>query len=125
MQTANVSFSTEAAADAAGVTYRMLDYWLRTGAITIDADPTPGSGKRRTFTLDEVEALVACVDRYHAAQAVIRDFGSGVLWDAVRNGQAPARRRVKVPVRPAAASGTARRAGRGDRASRPSHRRRR
>jgi hypothetical protein len=39
---------------AIGVTYRQLDYWVRTGRIRVD-EPTPGSGQRRTWPDGELE----------------------------------------------------------------------
>jgi len=42
--------------DLAGCTYRMLDYWCRTGRVP-DVDPyeSPGSGGRREFTRKQAE----------------------------------------------------------------------
>lgn len=42
--------------DGAGVTYRQYDYWLRRGLVP-NADPTPGSGNRRTLTDEQAEHL--------------------------------------------------------------------
>lgn len=39
---------------ALGVTYRQLDYWVRTGRIRCD-EPTPGSGARRVWPPGELE----------------------------------------------------------------------
>lgn len=41
------------AADLAGITFRQLDYWVRTGAVvpTVEAH---GSGSRRRFSLDDI-----------------------------------------------------------------------
>lgn len=41
----------------AGCTYRQLDYWCRRGVLNNNA---AGSGSRRTFTDEEIEALAAC-----------------------------------------------------------------
>jgi DNA-binding transcriptional MerR regulator len=45
------------------VTYRQVDYWIRAGYIAI-ADTGRGQGNRRTFTPQEVAALLAYVDLY-------------------------------------------------------------
>jgi hypothetical protein len=41
----------------AGISYRMLDYWCRTGLIHADRD-TPGSGNARTYTDDQARLCV-------------------------------------------------------------------
>lgn len=38
-------------AEAAGVTYRQLDYWIREGHLPFH-DPTPGTGNQRIFSND-------------------------------------------------------------------------
>lgn len=75
-----MTYNTEQAAKKAGVSYRMLDYWLRIGAVKIEGNAN-GSGSRRTFSEAEVEALCAVVAMYRAAQTVLRDFSSGLLWE--------------------------------------------
>lgn len=40
----------------AGVTYRQLDYWIRTSVVQIP-NPTPGSGENREFTGDLIAEL--------------------------------------------------------------------
>lgn len=62
-----------------GVTYRQLDYWLRTGAIEI-SDPTPGTGFSRTWTEADIERLRCCVAVYQEATETIEAFRSGRLW---------------------------------------------
>ncbi len=42
------------AATAAGVSYRMLDHWLRRGYITAVGEAYPGSGHQRSFRFDAV-----------------------------------------------------------------------
>lgn len=75
-----MTYNTEQAAKKAGVSYRMLDYWLRIGAVKIEVNAS-GSGSRRVFSEAEVEALCAVVAMYRAAQTVLRDFSSGLLWE--------------------------------------------
>lgn len=72
-------YSTDAVARMAHVSYRQLDYWLRTGWITI-GDDTPGSGFRRGFTHEQALAIVRLVARYTAARREIAKIRSGVAW---------------------------------------------
>ena len=81
VQTEEVTYPTWYAAKAAGVSYRMLDYWLRTGAVRIADPATPGSGHSRRFTEDEVETLVAVARTYRLAVATIDQFRSGLMWE--------------------------------------------
>lgn len=41
---------------ALGVTYRQLDYWVRAGLIPGMSERGPGSGGRRQWTPDQVDA---------------------------------------------------------------------
>lgn len=79
-----ITYSTLDVARLAGVSYRMIDYWLRTGRIVIDDVAMPGSGSRRRFTRSEAEALIEFVDRYRAALDIIDEFRSGELWRKAR-----------------------------------------
>ena len=72
-------YSSIEVAEMAGVTYRQLDYWLRTGWLNIGSDGH-GSGSRRRFTRAEALALVRIVKRYTAAKSAIEDIRSGVAW---------------------------------------------
>ena len=38
----------------AGITYRQLDYWIRTGLVTPSVNNAVGSGSHRLFSLDDV-----------------------------------------------------------------------
>lgn len=58
MLTTMSALSSQTVADAAGVTYRQLDHWTRTGVLGC-AESTVGSGNRRTYTFDD--ALVVAV----------------------------------------------------------------
>jgi DNA-binding transcriptional MerR regulator len=76
-----VHYSTHEAALMAGVSYRMLDHWLRSGAIRPDWDPHPGSGFFRRWSPEDVDRLCEVVSNWRNAEAVIRDFRSGRLWE--------------------------------------------
>jgi hypothetical protein len=62
-----------------GVTYRELDYWIRTGRITIRGDVT-GSGLRREIADDETQAIAVMVTEYRRAQAIIDRVRSGEVY---------------------------------------------
>jgi hypothetical protein len=63
------------------VTYRQLDYWLRTGAITLRSDALPGSGHSRSFTAEEVQRLIEVSAMVRSAQEILREFASGMMWN--------------------------------------------
>lgn len=66
----------------AGVSYRKLDYWARTGLLTPAAgSPTPGSGASRRYSAEQVPAA-QILDRLMS----IRDThtNSSVVNDATR-----------------------------------------
>lgn len=59
--------SSRDAADAAGMTFRQLDYWTRPGAITPSIAEAAGVGSRRLWSHDDIVVLRALV-------RVARDF---------------------------------------------------
>lgn len=61
------------------ITYRQVDYWIRSGRITI-GDTTRGSGSRRTFTRVEVAALIAYVDVCERHALLRAQLASGQVW---------------------------------------------
>lgn len=77
------TYSTTEVAEMVGLSYRMLDYWVRQGYISISAK-SRGSGHHRQWTHDEVEALVSVVTRYRNAQHVIEKLQDGILWSEAR-----------------------------------------
>lgn len=85
-----MAYSSTEAAMMAGISYRQLDYWLRTGTIGLchDGDSAPGSGRYRRFTSDEVDILVAVVEKFRKAEEAMAEFRSGALWvkEAKRHG---------------------------------------
>ena len=83
------TLSTMEVADLVGVSYRMLDYFLREGHITLACNQRPGSGRRRTWTPDEVAALRLFVSRYFLLLEMQEEFRSGRVWDqAIREAEA-------------------------------------
>lgn len=58
------------------LSYRMLDYWIRIGRISLAVDAR-GSGSRRMFSAAEEAALVDTVNRLEEAEAVLADINSG------------------------------------------------
>lgn len=74
------TYTSNEVALMAGVTYRQLDYWLRTGWLNIGGE-AHGSGSRRRFSRVEALALVRMVERYQAAKDEIERIRNGVAWD--------------------------------------------
>jgi DNA-binding transcriptional MerR regulator len=62
-----------------GISYRQMDYWLRTGVITIESDSS-GSGSRRVFTPEEEAALKEMVDEMRQAEQVLERCRSGEVY---------------------------------------------
>lgn len=91
--TTQQTFTSLEAAKAAGVTYRQLDYWLRTGAVKPTAEAQPGSGNPRRFAADEVQALIEVAAMYRAAKTIVKEMSEGVLWETAR-GKEPFRERT-------------------------------
>ncbi len=60
--------SSAEAADLAGISYRQIDHWCRHGVITpvganhpsVGDTATPGTGRHRRFSVDQVPLLRAC-----------------------------------------------------------------
>lgn len=78
-QTTAKYFTTGEVLEATGLSFRVLDYWLRTGAIRI-ADRTPGSGVSRRYTFEELGAIQRLADRYGRATSEIEAIRSGEAW---------------------------------------------
>lgn len=51
------SFNSKAAAEAAGISYRQLDYWDRSGVVRPDVSVAHGSGSRRWYSARAVMRL--------------------------------------------------------------------
>lgn len=66
--------------ETTGLSFRVLDYWLRTGAIKLADGTTPGSGVSRRYTRQEVAAIQRLADRYNRATDEINSIRSGQAW---------------------------------------------
>lgn len=54
-----IAYTAPELAQAVGVTYRQLDYWIRTGMLTSSIRNAEGSGSSRMFSVDDyVDLLV-------------------------------------------------------------------
>jgi hypothetical protein len=73
-------YSTIQVCRIVGLTYRQLDWWLRTGKIELTSDATPGSGNNRLWTPEEVRRLKHVVAVYHEARETMAALRSGDLW---------------------------------------------
>jgi hypothetical protein len=73
------TYTSQEVCALSGITYRMLDYWCRTGRIAVKDDAS-GSGTRRRWTQAELDALILCADRTREANAVLDAFQNGSLW---------------------------------------------
>lgn len=56
-ETDRQSFSSRQAAEAAGITYRQLDYWARTEVLGPSLRSATGSGSRRRYSLADVRIM--------------------------------------------------------------------
>lgn len=54
------TYSTKEVATLAGVTYRQVDHWCSKGVLGEDFAKPLGSGHSRTFTEEDVLAIIAC-----------------------------------------------------------------
>lgn len=70
----------ELLADLEGrLTYRQIDYWIRTGAVRL-RNGGHGSGSRRAVMPDERLAIIALVDEYEKMEADKQYLRSGELF---------------------------------------------
>ncbi len=53
-ETRAVGYNAPTVAQIAGITYRQLDYWTRTGLVTASITPAAGSGSRRLYSFRDV-----------------------------------------------------------------------
>lgn len=62
------------------VTYRQVDWWIRTGAITLGDGTTRGSGYHRKWTPVEVAALAEFVNVYEQQRDMASLIRDGSAW---------------------------------------------
>jgi len=62
------------------ITFRQLDHWIRTGAISIGYGRARGSGNRRTFTPAEVAALKAFATAWEMNRTMTELLHDGSVW---------------------------------------------
>jgi DNA-binding transcriptional MerR regulator len=74
------TYSSREVCEITGLTYRQLDWWIRTGKIELSWDGTPGSGHPRRWSEHEVRRLQAMLAAYDEAQEVIEALRNGDLW---------------------------------------------
>jgi hypothetical protein len=83
-----LGFSTREACDAAGLTYRMVDYWVRRGAVWPSV-PARGKGTQRQWSTLDVERLarIAGVVRRAEQAGLIVEVGAVTeMWDTMAAG---------------------------------------
>jgi hypothetical protein len=79
-------FSADEVCADIGITYRILDYWLRKGSIVIE-NPAHGSGSQRRFTASELLAIRSLWDRYEGVQRELAEIADGSAWALIRSEQ--------------------------------------
>jgi DNA-binding transcriptional MerR regulator len=83
------TLTSQEVAAASGMSYRMIDYWCRTGAITPHLDAR-GSGTRRLWTCEQARWLVAIADTWRQAERAGLCLGVDAvrdMWDALDEGR--------------------------------------
>lgn len=71
------TFTTAEACRAAGVSMRMLNYYIAQGQVEA---PPVGTGHPRSWTLNDVRRLRQCMTRVNAAKQILAEWQSGQLW---------------------------------------------
>jgi DNA-binding transcriptional MerR regulator len=84
----NVGYRGPTACAAAGITYRQLDYWARTGLVEPSVRPAHGSGSQRLYSFRDILVLKVVkrlldtgisLQQIRAAVNHLRDRGTGDL----------------------------------------------
>lgn len=75
-----LQYTTQEVLAMTGMSFRVLDYWLRTKVIVLVQPNTPGSGHQRMYTVEEAEAIGRLWARYRAARLEIEAIRSGQAW---------------------------------------------
>jgi hypothetical protein len=74
------TYTTTEVLQRTGITFRILDYWLRSKVIVLSQQNSPGSGNPRAYTAEEVEAIGRLVQRYKHANSELELIRSGKAW---------------------------------------------
>jgi DNA-binding transcriptional MerR regulator len=77
---APVIYTTQEVLAMTGMSFRVLDYWLRTKVIVLVQANTPGSGHQRLYTAGEAAAIARLWERYKAARGEIAAVRTGQAW---------------------------------------------
>lgn len=80
-----LGFSTLEACAAAGLTYRVVDYWVRCGAVSPSV-AAHGQGTRRSWSIDDVDRLTRIGAVVHRAERLGLDVecvAVAAMWDAM------------------------------------------
>jgi DNA-binding transcriptional MerR regulator len=83
-----LALSTREACDAAGMTYRMVDYWVRRGAVW-PSIPARGTGSQRGWSADDVNRLARVARVIRDAERAGLTVGVKAvteMWDALAAG---------------------------------------
>jgi phage terminase Nu1 subunit (DNA packaging protein) len=84
-----VDYSTEEVAALSGLTYRIVDYWCRQGAISPRVEAS-GSGSRRRFSPDQAEWLLRIGEAYRQAERRGLDLTTlavSAIWRSLEAGE--------------------------------------
>ena len=83
-----LSFSTREACEAAGLTYRVVDYWVRMGAVTPSV-PARGTGTVRGWSIADVDRLArigGVIRRAEHAGLNVTAAAVADMWDQLEAG---------------------------------------
>lgn len=72
-------YRAPAAARAAGITYRQLDYWARTSVLTPSLDASSGSGTQRLYSFRDIVVL-RVIKRLLTAGISLASVRAAVQW---------------------------------------------
>jgi len=71
-----VGYRGAVACSAAGISYRQLDYWARTGLIEPTVRPAQGSGTQRLYSFTDVLVLGVSLQNIRTAVELLRNRGT-------------------------------------------------
>lgn len=83
-----LAFSTREACGAAGLTYRVVDYWVRLDAV-VPSVPAAGCGSQRRWSIADVDRLTrigAVMRRAERAGLSVTVAAVAAMWNALEAG---------------------------------------